>query len=97
MEKILNAPYFTTNTNWNRTVGLYIFAQSTDATRWRAINIGQTDDFSSRMPDHERWNEAARLGATHVHAAVVPLAANRERLDKMLIQNFQAPLNVQLR
>jgi hypothetical protein len=85
------------DTNWNQAAGVYIFAYPTDQTSWRALYVGQADDFSSRLPSHERWNEAVRLGATHIHALVVPLAANRDRLEKMLIQNLQPRMNVQHR
>ncbi len=93
----LECTILTPDANWNRAAGLYIFAHSTDASHWRAVYVGQTDDFSSRIPGHERWSEAARLGATHVHAAVVPQQANRDNLEKMLIQSLQPPLNVQFR
>ena len=64
---------FSHKANWNYAAGLYIFAYRTDTIHWRAIYVGQTNDFSSRIPNHKRWNEAVRLGATHVHAAVIPL------------------------
>lgn len=85
------------NTSWNSTAGLYIFAYRSDATHWRAIYVGQTDDFSTRIPNHEQWGSAVRHGATHIHALVVPLAANRDTYERLLIQNLQPVLNQQLR
>lgn len=85
------------NTTWNSVSGLYIFAYAKDATHWHPVYIGQTDNFSNRLPSHDRWDEATRLGATHVHALVVPLAANRDKFEKMLIQNLQPKLNDQHR
>ncbi len=84
------------DTTWNKTAGLYVFTYQTPQG-WIALYVGQTDDFSARLPNHERWNEAARLGATHVHAVVVPLQANRDLYEKMLIRNLQPRLNDQLR
>jgi hypothetical protein len=82
------------NATWYSVAGLYIFAKrTTPPGYWRALYIGQTDDFSSRIPYHERWAEAVRLGATHVHALVVPLAANRDSWEQALIQRFDPPLN----
>jgi len=85
------------NATWNSVAGLYIFAYRTDATHCRALYVGQTEDFSSRIPSHDRWHEAARRGATHIHALVVPLAATRDRWEEMLIQNLHPQMNAQLR
>lgn len=85
------------NANWNRVAGLYVFAYRTDPTHWKAMYVGQSNDFSSRLPAHDRWDEAARRGATHIHALVVPLAANRDNWEEMLIQHLQPPMNAQLR
>lgn len=84
---------YSQDTNWNQVAGLYIFACRTDETHWRALYVGQTDDFSSRIPSHERWPEAVRLGATHVHATVVSQQADRNLLEAMLIQNLQPQMN----
>jgi hypothetical protein len=84
------------NTKWNKAAGLYIFSYQ-DGQYWRALYVGQTDDFSSRIPSHERFAEAGRKGATHIHALVVPLADNRDRWEEMLIRNLQPPMNAQFR
>lgn len=95
--EMLEFTIYGSGTTWNKVAGLYIFAYRTDETHWRALYIGQTDDFSARMPSHDKWSEATRLGATHVHALVVPLVANRDKWEKMLIQHLQPPMNVQNR
>ena len=82
---------------WNKVAGLYIFAYRTDEVHWTALYVGQAEDFSVRLPSHEKWNSAVRLGATHIHALVVPLAANRDKWEKMLIQHLQPRMNVQYR
>ena len=84
-------------TQWHNVAGIYIFAGLNQTNQWIALYIGQCDSFADRIPSHERWAEAARLGATHVHAMVVPQAANRDRIEAELIRTFQPRLNDQLR
>ncbi len=84
-------------TDWNEIAGIYIFAGLNAQELWVPLYIGQTDDFHARLPSHERWTEAELLGATHVHAMVVSLAASRDTIEKELIQAYQPPLNVQLK
>lgn len=88
---------FTPEANWNNVSGVYIFAGITPGNRWKAYYIGQASSFSDRLPNHERWDEARRAGATHVHALVVPLQANRDSIEAHLISAFQPPLNQQLK
>ncbi len=80
---------------WNHVAGIYIFARPINNSNWQALYIGKTDDFSSRIPNHEQWNSAIRLGATHVHALVVPQAATRDTWEKLLIAHLQPSLNEQ--
>jgi hypothetical protein len=87
---------YDTNTLWNEFAGLYIFAYLS-GEYWHALYVGQTTDFSSRLPSHERWDEAVQKGATHIHALLVPQAANRDKVEKMLIQNLQPPMNQALK
>jgi hypothetical protein len=77
---------------WSDAGGIYIFTGSVDAI-WQPYYIGKAESFKTRMPTHERWDEAVALGATHVHAMVVPLAADRDAKEKFLIGAFQPPLN----
>lgn len=92
----LDFTIYSQNAGWNKVGGLYIFAYS-DGQYWNALYIGQTDDFSSRMPSHDRLDEAVRKGATHIHAVVVPQVANRDKWEQMLIQYHQPPMNIQNR
>jgi excinuclease UvrABC nuclease subunit len=84
-------------TTWHDVAGIYIFAGITPQDRWRAFYIGQAKSFQDRIPNHENWLAAVRRGATHVHAMVVPLAANRDRIEAELIEACQPALNVQLK
>lgn len=77
---------------WRTAAGLYIFSGFTYGA-WRALYIGQTDDFSTRIPEHERWGEAVRLGATHVHARLESNALQRLAIERQLIRSYQPPLN----
>lgn len=85
--KVLNK-----DANWSDASGIYIFAGIV-GEYWEAFYIGKCDSFKNRIPDHERWNEAAQLGATHVHAKTVSQAASRDNLEESLIREFQPPLN----
>ena len=85
---------YSKNGEWNKVAGLYIFAYN-DGQYWRALYVGQTDDFSSRIPNHEKWDLAVQRGATHIHAVVVPLAARRDTLEQLLIAHLQPPMNEQ--
>ena len=83
--------------NWSDTGGVYIFAGITPQNQWKAYYIGKAESFQSRIPSHDRWNEAVRLGATHVHARAVSPEATRVQVEAQLIQAFQPPLNVHLK
>jgi excinuclease UvrABC nuclease subunit len=81
--------------NWNAVAGLYIFAAMNSEGRWFPLYVGQAESLAERIPTHERWQEAVRLGATHVHARVVANGMMRDSLETELIQVFQPRLNVQ--
>ncbi|MBD2626450.1 GIY-YIG nuclease family protein [Trichormus variabilis] len=83
---------FAENTAWNKVPGLYIFAHL-QGNMWTALYVGKTINFSSRLPDHDRLDEAIKLGATHIHAVVIPQQRQRDILEQMLIQYLQPPLN----
>ena len=84
------------NGPWNSVPGLYIFARPSGAN-WSAVYVGQADDLSTRLPNHNRLDEAVRAGATQIHAMVEHLQAERDRLERLLIQHLQPPLNAQHR
>jgi hypothetical protein len=83
------------NTVWNRVGGLYIFAYQGPDSLWYALYVGQTNDFASRIPGHDRWAEARRLGATHIHARTVDAQLDRDVFERVLIKALQPPLNEQ--
>jgi len=79
-------------TQWKTVGGLYIFAREADAG-WEPLYVGKTENFRTRIPSHKRWDEARRLGATHVHALVVPLDTHRVRLKAALLDHLKPPMN----
>jgi hypothetical protein len=84
----------TPDATWNSVSGVYIFTYF-DGKLWRALYVGETEDLSQRLLNHERWPEAKKLGATHIHARVEQLAASRQSLEQKLIQHLRPPLNEQ--
>lgn len=88
---------YDSNKNWLQVAGLYIFSFKKPNGFWHPLYVGQTNDFSSRLPSHERLDEAVRNGATHIHAVQVPQAAKRDELEKLLIAHLQPPMNEQHR
>lgn len=88
-------------TTWHEVGGLYIFAglvkDQQGTPRWRAYYIGKTGDFADRLPNHEDWPKAQRLGATNVHALVEEQALRRTKIERDLVRVNQPPLNVQLK
>ena len=90
--------YDPAQTSWNDVAGVYIFAgMSTDGRWWQAKYVGQTKSFKIRLGpesnNHERWQEARRLGATHIHARVVRNEVERRSLEVMLIESYNPPMN----
>ena len=85
--------------NWNVKGGLYVFAEwETDGQgsgSWRALYVGACDSLEVRLPNHERWREAAALGGTHVHISVEEDESCREQIEREMIRAYDPPLNTQ--
>ena len=78
---------------WNDLPAVYIFAGLNQRGVWVPLYIGQTGSLAKRLPNHEQWPPAQRLGATHVHARVVQQETLRLQLEKSLIQGYNPSLN----
>jgi hypothetical protein len=78
--------------------GNYVFLKQLPNGNFVPVYFGQAEDLNDRLPGHERWAEAVRLGATHVAAHTTP-AGEQARLDEErdLIERWNPPLNVQHR
>ena len=72
--------------------GIYMFINSEKPQK--IIYIGQTKCFSERLPNHERWNEAKKLGADRVAIALVN-KRDLDKIEKLLIQECKPLLNEQ--
>jgi excinuclease UvrABC nuclease subunit len=83
--------------NWNAVAGIYMFCGINQEGQWSPLYIGQAESLSQRIPNHERWPEAAQLGATHIHALVVPHGATRTEVEAELIRAYQPRLNIRLK
>lgn len=84
-------------TNWNDVGGVYIFCGLNQQKKWEPYYIGQADSFQRRLPSHERWEEARRLGASHVHARSVQQEDMRAQIERELVETYKPTLNVQLK
>ena len=89
------------DSDWLEVPGLYVFAglvsDPQGTRRWRPFYVGRTQNFADRLPTHEYWLAAVRLGGTHVHALVEENAQWRAAIERQLIQMFQPPLNARLK
>lgn len=87
------------HTDWYDKAGLYMFCRPGPGLLmpWVPLYVGKADSFKNRLCSHERWDEAARLGASHVLAMVENLEYNRTRFEDALIKHFDPKLNVLLR
>ncbi|MDP5239910.1 hypothetical protein Q9Q94_10220 [Uliginosibacterium sp. 31-16] len=83
--------------NWNDVGGIYIMAKKQPSGGWHPFYIGQAKSLKDRLSNHEQWPSARRLGATHILAAVVGQQAERDRIERDLIQSTQPQLNTQLK
>lgn len=88
---------YTPNTQWNDAPGNYIFAGIV-GTSWVALYVGQASSFRDRFSNHEKWAEAVRNGATHVHAHVNNSGESARIAEEYdLIRSNQPHCNVQLK
>jgi hypothetical protein len=82
--------------NWSDAGGIYVFSKFVAATGgWDAFYIGKCESFKTRIPGHERWQEAVRTGAENVLACPIEQAGLREAVEAAMIQQFDPPLNKQ--
>ncbi len=84
--------------NWADVPGIYIFSGfNQQRQQWIPLYIGQAESFKNRLSSHERWAEARKHGATHVHAMRLTQQTERNNVEKQLIQSFQPRLNTLLK
>jgi excinuclease UvrABC nuclease subunit len=76
--------------------GNYVFCKKNAAGNWTPQYIGQAKNLNERLGTHEKEACAIARGATHIHAHLNALKADRLAEEKDLIQNFNPPCNEQL-
>ena len=83
--------------DWNPVPGLYALAYLT-LHGWRILYVGETGNFATRFPNHEKWQTAVRSGATHVLACVTSNElAVRQIEERDLIRAYDPVLNIEHR
>jgi len=66
-------------------------------TAWMPRYIGKALSLRDRLCNHEQWDDAVRLGATHILAKVLHDERERDRVERLMIEECNPPLNVQHR
>lgn len=87
--QILNHPI-----TWHDVPANYMFASLGVGGRWTVYYIGQCDSAQCRLTNHERWEEARKLGATHILSHLsAPDEGVRKKEEQDLILSHDPPLN----
>ena len=75
--------------------GVYVFAAQIEEDDWIPIYVGQTNNFCQRFADHkhDKWVDAMRHEATHIHARNVSDEIERTRIEHVIIDKWDPPLN----
>ena len=73
--------------------GNYMFVKELANYQFVPVYIGQASDLSARLPNHERWADAKRAGATHVMAHTNSNEKARTDEEQDLIARWQPVLN----
>jgi hypothetical protein len=76
--------------------GNYILCGVTPENYWNPLYIGEAEDLGNRCCGaHEKWPEATRLGAIHIHAHRHDNKQSRLAEETDLRKAFTTPLNDQ--
>ncbi|MEO8741610.1 MAG: hypothetical protein ABI365_00290 [Lysobacteraceae bacterium] len=79
--------------HWAAIGGIFMFVGVNQKHEWFPLHIGQAESLAESVPNHARWLESVRLGATHIHALAVTQAAMRNQIEQDLILAYQPKLN----
>lgn len=78
--------------------GNYAFVKQLSNGNFVPLYFGKADSLRDRIPNHECWAEATRLGVTHLMSHTTPAGdAARCAEERDLIQRWNPPMNVQHR
>jgi hypothetical protein len=82
------------SSSWLAVGGNYVFMKQLPNGNFLPVYVGQADNLQARIPNHERFDDAIRAGATHLVAHSTPngeMARLAEERD--LIQKWNPVLN----
>jgi hypothetical protein len=86
--------YEHSKTQWHPLAGNYAFAYQDVDGKWVIVYIGETEDFSKRLPTHERWDAAKKLGCLHIIARTNSAGIDaRQAEERDLCANYQPSMN----
>lgn len=78
--------------------GNYAFVKQLPNGNFTPLYFGKADSLRDRIPSHECWPEAVRLGVTHLMGHTTPAGDDaRCAEERDLIQRWNPPMNVQHR
>ncbi len=80
------------NANWLNAGCVYIFARQTE-DGWLALYVGQAKNAKEQLTNHPYLSRAVQIGATHIHARLVPGQMVRDRLVNELVAHLEPPMN----
>ena len=89
-----------TSDDWPEEPGLYGFVRQEADGSWVFLYVGQTKNLCTYLPTHPRWQEAQRqYGATHIVFEPTPdlTLATRKGYERVLVHEFQPPMNTHYR
>jgi hypothetical protein len=85
---------FSTSTSFDN--ANYIFVRREFDGRRTGLYIGQSDKFYQRLPDHEKVEDARRLGVNELHVHLLAASeADRFHIETDLRNGHRTPLNEQ--
>ncbi len=76
--------------------GNYIYAKETSQGHWTALYIGQTNNLSERLAEHEKEECSLNNGATHIHAHENDSEEARLSEERDLIEAYNPVCNEQI-
>ena len=81
------------NATFSAVPGNYIFARL-EGNQWRPLYIGESQDLSERISNHNEWPCVRRHGVTHIHAHVNNGGQAVRRAEEAdLLARFSPPCN----
>ena len=79
--------------------GNYMFVRLANQAKnqWEPVYIGIAENLRTRLPSHEVWPDAKKIGAIRIMGHTQDAAAAREKEEQDLIAHWNPPLNTQHR